>query len=311
MLRDRWGRPVNNLRISVTPECNFRCFFCHREGYSPTDRMMMADEIGRIVSILVKHDVKTVKITGGEPLLRDDIVEIVRAIKEAGAEEISMVTNGYLLSELAQDLKEAGLDRVNISIHSLDRNVYELITGVDALDRGLEAVKSAKEAGLEPVKVDMVVLRGLNSDNLWESIEFFSNMGVQLQLIELLYTDSKLFTKYYYPLTELERELEKRSIRVEVRDMHGRKRYHLPNGGTVELVRNVDNPNFCMRCTRIRITHDGYFKTCLLRKDDKIDFLTAMRSGASDEELEEIFKKAVMLREPFYKPAEEVINVRP
>ncbi len=308
MLRDRWGRPVNNLRISVTPECNYSCFFCHREGYRPTDRTMTPEEIGRIVRILVKHDVKTVKITGGEPLLRKDIVEVVRSIKMAGAEEVSMVTNGYWLPELAKDLKRAGLDRVNISVHSIDRDVYEFITGVDGLERGIEAIKAAKEAGLEPVKVDMVVLRGVNSDNLWEVIRFFSKLGVQLQLIELLYTDKRLFDRYYYSLEGLERELRSRAVKVERRELHGRLRYHLPEGGVVEVVRNVNNASFCMNCTRIRITHDGYFKTCLLRDDDKVDFLSAMRRGASDEELEEIFKRVVMLREPFYKPVEEVID---
>ncbi len=311
MLKDRWGRPVNNLRISVTPECNYSCFFCHREGYRPTDRMMTPEEIGRIVKILVKHDVKTVKITGGEPLLREDIVEVVRNIREAGAEEVSMVTNGYWLPELAKDLKKAGLDRVNISVHSINRDVYEFITGVDGLNKGIEAIKAAKRVGLEPVKVDMVVLKGINSDDLWNAIKFFSEMGVQLQLIELLYTDKKLFDRYYYSLEGLEGELRRISVKIERRELHGRFRYYLPNGGVVELVRNVNNPNFCMSCTRIRITHDGYFKTCLLRDDDKVDFLTAMREGASDEELEEIFKKAVMLREPFYKPLEEIVDSNP
>ncbi len=300
MLVDRWGRPVTSLRISVTNACNYNCFFCHREGHDVNGSEMTPQEIGRLVRLLSGLGIRTVKITGGEPLIREDTEAIVRMIKNSGIEEISMVTNGWFLPERACSLKEAGLSRVNISIHSLRRDIYRKITGVDGLDRALKAVDKAIECDLMPVKIDFTVLKGYNEDELWDMIDYVSSKGIKLQAIELLPMDPSL-VKYYYSLKKFEEELSKIAIRKEIRELHGRPIYHLRNGAIVEVVRGTINPYFCMKCTRLRITADGYFKTCLRKNDDLVDFLRIMRSGGSDEDLIEAFKRAVRLREPFHK----------
>ncbi|HDZ35861.1 MAG TPA: GTP 3',8-cyclase MoaA [Thermococcus sp.] len=306
-LYDRFGRPVTNLRISLTQECNFRCFFCHREGQRfLAKNEMTPEEIERLVRIASRFGIRKVKLTGGEPTIREDILEIVRRIRPY-VDDLSMTTNGSRLKELAKPLAEAGLDRVNISLHSLRPDVYRRITGVDMLDTVLEGIDEAVKY-LSPVKLNMTVMKGLNDGEIWEMVEFAAETGTILQLIELEapreMTETGFFKKYFYPLKSVEERLEKMAVETHERKMHRRKKYFVPTDhgiAEVEVVRAMHNTVFCANCTRLRVTSDGKFKTCLLRKDDMIDFLTAMRNGAGDEELVEILHKAVLMREPYWK----------
>jgi len=306
-LYDRFGRPVTNLRISLTQECNFRCFFCHREGQRfLAKNEMKPEEIERLVKIASRLGIRKVKLTGGEPTVREDILEIVGRIKPY-VKDLSMTTNGSRLKELAKPLAKAGLDRVNVSLHSLRPEVYRRITGVDMLDVVLEGIEEAVKY-LSPVKLNMTVMRGLNDDEIWDMIEFSAKTGAILQLIELEapreMTETAFFRKYFYPLKPLERELEKKAAEIRERRMHRRKKYFVPTRygiAEVEVVRAMHNTVFCANCTRLRVTSDGKFKTCLLRNDDLTDFLTAMRTGASDEELVDIFRSAVLKREPYWR----------
>ncbi|WP_297548731.1 GTP 3',8-cyclase MoaA, partial [Thermococcus sp.] len=302
-----FGRPVTNLRISLTQECNFRCFFCHREGQRfLAKNEMTPEEIERLVRIASHLGIKKVKLTGGEPTVRDDIIEIVRLIKPYVV-DLSMTTNGSKLKELAKPLAKAGLDRVNVSLHSLKPEVYKRITGVDMLETVLEGIEEAVKY-LSPVKLNMTVMKGLNDGEIWDMVNFAARTGTILQLIELEapreMTETGFFRKYFYPLKPVERELEKRALEIRERMMHRRRKYFVPTDygiAEVEVVRAMHNTVFCANCTRLRVTSNGKFKTCLLRNDDLIDFLTAMRNGASDAELVDIFKKAVLKREPYWK----------
>ncbi|GAB6136774.1 GTP 3',8-cyclase MoaA [Thermococcus prieurii] len=306
-LYDRFGRPVTNLRISLTQECNFRCFFCHREGQRfLAKNEVTPEEIERLVRIASRLGIRKVKLTGGEPTVREDIIEIVRRIKPY-VRDLSMTTNGSRLKELAEPLARAGLDRVNVSLHSLKPEVYKKITGVDMLETVLEGIEEAVKY-LSPVKLNMTVMRGLNDGEIWDMIDFSAKTGTILQLIELEapreMTETAFFRKYFYPLRPVERELEKRAVEIRERRMHRRKKYFIPTDygiAEVEVVRAMHNTVFCANCTRLRVTSDGKFKTCLLRNDDLIDFLTAMRNGASDAELVDIFRKAVLKREPYWR----------
>ncbi|MDI3474696.1 MAG: 3,8-cyclase [Thermococcaceae archaeon] len=307
VLYDRFGRPVTNLRISLTQECNYRCFFCHREGQRfPTRNEITPDEIERLVRIASRLGIRKVKLTGGEPTVREDIIEIVRRIKPYVI-DLSMTTNGSRLKELAKPLAKAGLDRVNVSLHSLKTEVYKQITGVDGLEDVLEGIEEAVKY-LSPVKLNMTVMRGLNDGEIWDMVEFAAKTRTILQLIELEapreMTEAAFFRKYFYPLKPVEEKLEKLAVETRERQMHRRKKYFIPTDyGTaeVEVVRAMHNTVFCANCTRLRVTSDGKFKTCLLRNDDFIDFLSAMRNGASDEEIVEILKKAVFMREPYWR----------
>ncbi|WP_297065753.1 GTP 3',8-cyclase MoaA [Thermococcus sp.] len=306
-LYDRFGRPVTNLRISLTQECNFRCFFCHREGQRfLAKNEMTPGEIERLVKIASRLGIRKVKLTGGEPTMRDDIIEIVGRIKPYVV-DLSMTTNGSKLKELAKPLAKAGLDRVNVSLHSLKPEVYKRITGVDMLETVLEGIGEAVKY-LSPVKLNMTVMKGLNDSEIWDMVNFAAKTGTILQLIELEapreMTETAFFRKYFYPLKPVERELKKRAVEIRERRMHRRRKYFIPTDygmAEVEVVRAMHNTVFCANCTRLRVTSNGKFKTCLLRNDDLIDFLTAMRNGASDAELVDIFKKAVLKREPYWR----------
>lgn len=306
VLVDRFGRPVTNLRISLTNECNLKCFYCHREGQSLSFQEMTPEEIERIVQIASQLGIKKVKLTGGEPTIREDIVEIVRRIRPY-VEDLSMTTNGTTMKLLAEPLKEAGLDRVNISLDTLDRKKYKDITGFDVLPQVLEGIEKAIKL-FHPVKLNMVVMKGLNDGEIWDMINYAAQKKAILQLIEIEVPremeNSWFFKKYFYPLKPLEEKFEEIAVEVRERRMHRRRKYFIPTdyGITeVEVVRSMHNTAFCANCTRIRLTSTGHLKTCLLRRDDLIDIVTPIRNNASDEELIEIFKRAILMREPYWK----------
>jgi len=265
-------------------------------------------EIQRIVRILVGYGVESVKLTGGEPMLRSDITEIIRRIRQLNVKEISMTTNGTRLAKLAGELKDAGLNRVNVSLHSLRADRYRFITASLRLQDALDAVEAAVNVGLTPVKINMTLLRGVNTDEVYDMIRYVEGLGggdiAMLQLIELVESDKRFYNTHHVDLVPIEEELKRKAIAAIKRAMHGRYRYLLPNGVYVEVVRPMHNCEFCAANNRIRITYDGKFKPCLLREDNHVDFLTSLRNGASDRDLAEIYKRAVLLREPYFKPAE-------
>jgi cyclic pyranopterin phosphate synthase len=308
VLSDRFGRPVTNARISLnsSSRCNFKCIHCHMEGIkSVPSTLMTAGEVQRVVSIMSRFGVNAVKLTGGEPMLRPDIVEIVTKLKSVGLGEISMTTNGMGFSKLAEPLHKAGLSRLNISLHSLHRERFQFITRVDGYNETFNAIAAAIDAELLPLKLNMTLMKGVNDDEIEEMMHLVRRLGgdgkVILQLIELVVTKPEFYSKYHYDLKPVEDRLKARAVAIYRRGMHNRPRYVLPDGVTIEVVRPMQNAQFCMGNNRIRITHDGKFKPCLLRDDNHVDFLSRMRAGASDNEIAEIFRQAVMLREPFFK----------
>lgn len=262
---------------------------------------MSPEEIGQIAELAAKLGMKKVKLTGGEPLMRKDIVEIVKEIAKAPVEEISLTTNGTMLSRYAEELAQAGLKRVNISLDTLKPETFLKITGSDMLEEVIKGVKSAINAGLNPVKLNMVVLSGINDDEIEDMISFASKHGAILQLIELLLPDGDTkLSCYYRGLDDIERNIESRAVAFESRKlMHARKKYILPKGA-VEIVRPMHNSEFCMHCTRLRVTADGRLKPCLMRNDNLVDLLPHIRAldiAAAKED----FLNAILKREPFFK----------
>lgn len=303
MLYDRFSRPLTSMRISITQRCNLDCIYCHREGvFEKAAVEMTPEEICRIAAVCTKNGVRKVKITGGEPLLRSDVCEIVEKISGIhGIKDISMTTNGVLLEEYAHELKKAGLNRINVSLDTLKPEVFSMITGGGNLKQVIDGIDEAIKAGLKPVKLNMVVMRGINEKEVRGLVKRYSREDVVLQLIELMNTDNEFFEKYFYDLDEIERGFEGEAEEVEVRKfMQGRRKYVL-NGAQVEIVKPMHNTEFCASCTRIRITADGKFKPCLMRSDNLVDFLAPMRKGAGEEELEELLKEAMEKREPYFK----------
>jgi cyclic pyranopterin phosphate synthase len=291
ILKDSYNRPVSNIRISLTPKCNLSCIYCHKEGEKSPKEQLSAEDIAEILRVAAKFEIRSVKFTGGEPLLRPDLVSIVQSVP-AGMES-SLTTNGTLLADLARDLKTAGLRRVNVSIDSLNPETYKKITGVDNLSDVLEGITAALDVGLTPVKLNIVVLDGINDNEIEDFLAFVrGNRNLILQLIELMHFND---CNYHGELNVVEEMLASRSKQIITRRMHHRKKYCL-DGAEVEVVRPLHNTEFCAFCNRLRVTSDGKLKPCLLRTDNHIDV-----RGKKGEELEALFKKAVSLREPFYK----------
>ncbi|MEM3723702.1 MAG: GTP 3',8-cyclase MoaA [Candidatus Hadarchaeales archaeon] len=185
-MKDRFGREVLGLRISVTERCNLRCFYCHKEGCQPTEDEISAEEIGMIAAVATSLGIKKFKLTGGEPLLRNDLAEIIRKISQHKVDDLALTTNGVMLAQMADELAESGLMRVNISLDTLDREKFKRITGADALEDVLRGIKAAAEAGLKPVKINMVLLAGINENEVEKMISFAAEHDAVLQLIELI-----------------------------------------------------------------------------------------------------------------------------
>jgi cyclic pyranopterin phosphate synthase len=301
-LKDPYGRPVTSLRISLTQRCNFSCFFCHQEGEHDPGGEMTASEVETIVRVASGLGVGKVKLTGGEPLLRDDIVEIVGRIK-LHLEEVSMTTNASLLPGLACRLKDVGLDRVNVSLHTLDGATFKKITDVDQESNVRAGVEEAVRCGLNPVKLNMVVMRGVNDGEVPALIDYSRRVGAVLQLIEFqeLEHGAEYYDRLHYDLTPLEEELEGRAVRVVEREMHRRCVYHLEDGAQVEVVRPMHNSVFCAYCSRLRVTSDGRLKACLMRDDNLVPLVSLIREGALTGRLEEAFREAVARREPYWR----------
>jgi cyclic pyranopterin phosphate synthase len=264
---------------------------------------MTIEEIGRIARVAVSLGVSRIKLTGGEPLLRQDVTDIVEEISLIpGLADLSMTTNGTLLADLAGKLRVAGLQRVNVSLPTLDEKVYRNLTDGN-VEEALRGVEAAVNTGFCPVKLNMLVMRGVNDFAVPEMIEFAGKTGTVLQLIELepLNMSNSYYVKRHMPLDEYETILRQKAVRVETRRyMQNRHIYHLPDM-KVEVIHPIENTEFCLNCTRLRVTSDGKLKPCLMRNDNIIDILSPMRSGAGDTKLVELFRLANQNREPYNK----------
>ncbi|AOW79967.1 molybdenum cofactor biosynthesis protein A [Halodesulfurarchaeum formicicum] len=298
MLEDDFGREVTDVRVSLTDRCNFDCVYCHNEGLGdtrgpmdPQGEEMSADEVIRFLEVVREYGVEKVKFTGGEPMLREDLEEIIRRVPDGM--EASLTTNGSFLPDRAADLKAAGLERVNVSQDALDAEAFKEITKSGAYERVLEGVRAAVEAGLTPVKLNMVVFEQ-TAPHVEDMVDFVAeNDGLRLQLIEFM-PELVQNPEWAIDIDRVHDWLEERADRVETREMHHRNRYFV-NGGMVEIVDPVENREFCENCHRVRVTPDGRLKGCLNRTDD----LRSM-GEMTREEIAATFEATVKNRVPYY-----------
>ncbi|PSP42650.1 GTP 3',8-cyclase MoaA [Halobacteriales archaeon QH_6_64_20] len=298
MLVDGFGREVSGVRVSLTDRCNFDCVYCHNEGLGdtrgpmePGDNEMDTDDVVRFLEVAAEYDVGKVKFTGGEPMLRQDLEEMIRRTPDGM--ETSLTTNGTFLPGRAEELKEAGLSRVNVSQDALDPEEFAAITKSGAYDRVMEGVEAALDAGLDPVKLNMVVFTHTAGyvEGMVEHVA--ANSGLQLQLIEYM-PELTGKPEWNIDIGRVHRWLADIADRVEEREMHDRKRYWV-DGGMVEIVDPVENEDFCANCHRVRVTHEGYLKGCLNRNDD----LRPM-GDMTKPEIRETFEEVVHNRVPYY-----------
>lgn len=264
---DPQNREVTHLRISLTQNCNLNCMYCHREGQESSDKELTVGVIKKMVKDFSGLGIKRVKLTGGESLLREDILDIIRVI--AGTpriEELSMTTNGYLLPQLALPLRQAGLSRVNIGCDSLTsilpKNMRNVLPGIEA----------ARKVGLTPIKLNMVVLQGINDHEIGDMIEFARQQKIILQLIELISLNQEkvFYQKHYYSLDKIEKELKRKAKEINIRKMQARKQYNLRD--VIIEVTRPSHKNFCQNCNKIRVTSDGKIKPCLMRNDNLVEY---------------------------------------
>ena len=312
-LEDEFGREVTGVRISLTDRCNFDCIYCHNEGLGdtrgpmePSDDEITADEVVRFLEVVEEFGVRKVKFTGGEPMLRADLEEIVRRTPDSM--EVSLTTNGTFLRGRAKDLKAAGLARVNVSQDALDPEQFAEVTKSGAYEEVLDGVDAALEAGLAPVKLNMVVFEHTAS-YVEGMVEHVANReGLQLQLIEYM-PELTGRPEWNIDIQRVHDWLAEIADRVEHREMHDRKRYYVSSAdpesagdsqadgdcGMVEIVDPVENPTFCANCHRVRVTHEGYLKGCLNRNDD----LRSM-GEMNRTEIRDAFRDVVDNRVPYY-----------
>ncbi|MCE4606074.1 MAG: GTP 3',8-cyclase MoaA [Desulfurococcales archaeon] len=320
VLKDGYGRPLLNLRVIVTDECNYRCLFCHIEG-EPLDSpiqpgmarslgYLSLDEYSLVAEAASRVGISKVKFTGGEPLLREELPEIISVFKEYGSfDDLSLTTNGYLLKSLSEWLKEAGLDRLNVSLHTLKPEVYKFITGVNAHERVLQGIEKAIQTGYKQIKINMVVMKDINDSEIPDMIEFAFKKGLVLQLIELhpVGLGKENFGKYYLSLDEVEEYLSERSQKITIRkELHNRPIYFLDNGVKVEIVRPYNNWRFCMGCTRIRISPIGELFPCINWFGPRPNIRSYIKELKTREDKIRAIMNAIKdvnkLRRPFYKP---------
>ncbi|WP_142858716.1 GTP 3',8-cyclase MoaA [Salinigranum halophilum] len=298
MLEDDFGREVTGVRVSLTDRCNFDCVYCHNEGLGdtrgpmePGDNEMSTDDVVRFLEVVEGYGVRKVKFTGGEPMLRQDLEEIIRRTPDSM--ETSLTTNGTFLPGRAEALKEAGLSRVNVSQDALDPEAFAEITKSGAYDKVMEGVQAAVDAGLTPVKLNMVVFEH-TAGYVEEMVDHVAaNEGLQLQLIEYM-PELTGKPEWNIDIQRVHDWLADLADRVERRSMHGRRRYFVGEG-MVEIVDPVENESFCANCHRVRVTHEGYLKGCLNRNDDLRPMGEMTRA-----EIREAFEATVANRVPYY-----------
>lgn len=307
-MRDPFGRDVYDLRIQVTGRCNQNCIYCHSEGYSSGCAresfrdLLSVEDISSIVEVASKLGIRRVKITGGEPLLRRDLVNVVWAISSIDCiEDISMTTNATLFSDKnVEALYEAGLKRVNVSLDSLREEVYERITQSKNFEAAVNGLIKCTET-FSLVKINMVLLKGLNDGEILDMLDFARDHGAILQLIELVDVNrgEDVFGVFRVDMDEVERFLREKAVGYYCREMQGRPKYYFKDGGVMEVIRPMHNSVFCAKCPRIRLTWDGKLKPCLLT-NDVIDVSTALKKGASKSELKKLIETCIAARKPFF-----------
>ena len=306
LLTDKHGRVIHDLRISITDRCNYKCVYCRSGSDGPQFPEMPIADYLRMVRVFVGLGITKVRLTGGEPLLRRGLVDMVGELGQmktlSGRPlDIAITTNGHLLAELAQPLADAGLSRVTVSMDAVDEERFARITRVpNAYERVLAGVRAAQRAGLNPVKVNCVLLRGFNDDQITAFGRFAREEGVVVRFIEFmpLEEDRVWSPEIVVTLDEIVRRMAEFMPLQEIEHERSEtaRRYRFEDGvGEIGIIAPVSQP-FCGHCSRIRVTSDGKIRTCLFSVREH-DLAGLMASGASDEEMAEFIREAVDQKE--------------
>ena len=325
-LRDKHGRDITDLRVSITDRCNYRCVYCRTGNEGAQYSELPFSEYLRLVRILVSLGIEKVRLTGGEPLLRKGLVDFVRDVAalrtlDGKTPDIAITTNGHLLEDLARPLKQAGLRRATVSMDAVDAEKFARITRVpNGYENVLKGIRAAKRAGLEPVKVNCVLLRGFNEDQIVEFARFSREEGVVVRFIEFMPLEEDRVWSPEIVVT-MDEVLEKLNEFRPVRQLPNApsetaRRFTFDDGvGEMGIIAPVSHP-FCGHCSRIRLTSDGKIRTCLFSLFDH-DLAGRMHAGASDTDLAEYIRSVVDQKEArhhigeagFIKPSRSMVHI--
>jgi GTP 3',8-cyclase len=329
-LRDSYGRAITDLRVSVTDRCNYRCVYCRTGNDGAQYAELPHADYLRMIKLFVSLGIEKIRLTGGEPLLRDGLVDLIReisqlrpAFSDSGNKlDIAITTNGHLLAGLAKPLKDAGLSRITVSMDAVDAETFTAITRVPrSFDRVLAGIRAASDAGLGPVKVNCVLLRGFNDSQIEAFGEFSRREGVIVRFIEWmpLEEDRSWTPEAVVPLEEIVSRLNAYRPLVPLAAhaaSETARRYTFDDGiGEIGIIAPVSHP-FCGHCSRIRLTSDGKIRTCLFSQSDH-DLAGRMVRGASDEDLSDYIRQVVMRKEArhhigeagFQKPSRSMVHI--
>ncbi len=309
LLKDSFERRIDYLRISITDKCNLRCIYCMPPGglkFFKEKDVLTDDEILRFVRIARSHGLRKVRITGGEPLMRKDIISLISSIKKTGIRDLSITSNGIKLSKMAEALKQAGLDRVNISLDTLDAGRYKAITKGGDINKVWESIKEAERVGLTPVKINVVPIHGINDDEILSFASLTFDKNYHIRFIEFMpATCNGIWKKDKCISSE---DLKKRISalgKLEHLKFRGKgpsRNYRIKGAvGVIGFISPLSN-HFCGFCNRLRLTADGKIRPCLF-SNIKVDIKTPMRNGASDDEIEKLLCQAVKV-----KPQRHLLN---
>ncbi|HEX8847714.1 MAG TPA: GTP 3',8-cyclase MoaA [Pyrinomonadaceae bacterium] len=308
LLKDSYGRAIRDLRVSLTDRCNFRCFYCLPHGeppIAPKEQMLTYEEIEYAVDIFVSLGIEKIRLTGGEPMMRRDIETIIGKLAafKPRLRDLALTTNGYFLPGRAAELKAAGLDRVTISLDSLKRDVFRQMTGVDVLERVLAGIEAAKSAGLTPIKINAVIVRGHNEDEVADFAAFAREHDIWMRFIEFMPLDSGHDWSRADVVSgrEIFNRINERFPLVPLKVARGSEtssRYRFADDapGEIGIIAPVTEP-FCGACSRIRLTADGQIRTCLFSTVEH-SLRDVLRAGATRAQLIEYIEAVVMKKEP-------------
>ncbi|MFC2022062.1 GTP 3',8-cyclase MoaA [Chloroflexota bacterium] len=301
-LFDSWQRQINYLRISVTDHCNLNCVYCSAGSvpHLSQSEILSYEEIQRVVQVAASMGINRVRLTGGEPLLRSDLSKLVWMFSQIeGIDDVSLTSNGMLLGKYAVELKEAGLKRVNVSLDTLKRERFKRISGSDKLGEVLSGIEVARLVGLNPIKINMVVLRGINDDETIDFARMSASQGWHVRFIE--------FMPFGLPKAEAIGTVSTQEIKNHIQSLgklepytgkagNGPARYYrLPAAkGTIGFISPMTE-HFCHTCNRLRLTSDGQLRPCLL-DDDEVNLKEHLRNGANTDELKQLIQQAVVIK---------------
>jgi len=304
-MKDCYGRSIDYLRVSITDRCNLRCIYCMpEEGIKellPQREILTYEEILKVINAAVTIGISKIRITGGEPLIRKDVVGFIEKLAQIeGIKDIGMTTNGVLLREYAKPLFDAGLKRVNVSLDSLDEEKFRTITRFGNLKDVLEGIEKAHDAGFTPIKINFVVMRGINDDEILRFAKWSIEVPYQIRFIEFMPLGGlKLWSKELFVSSEEIKSTIKNSfgelIPVQVKKS-GPAEYFMIEGakGLLGFISPMTT-HICTRCNRLRLTADGKLRACLF-SDKEVDLKKLLRSGPSQEEIREILIKTIQLK---------------